>query len=38
MKQGDFLLDVKLPTAEGKSAQISGFLGKKLILIHFASW
>ena len=38
MKQGDFLLDVNLPTAAGKTARVSGFLGKKLILIHFASW
>ena len=38
MKRGDLLLDVKLPTADGKFARVSDFLGKKLIVIHFASW
>jgi len=28
----------ELPTIDGKTAQVSDFAGKKLVLIHFASW
>jgi hypothetical protein len=38
MSDGDLLLDVELPTADGKTARLSDFAGKKLVLIHFASW
>ena len=38
MEDGELLLDVGLPTADGKTARLSDFAGKKLILIHFASW
>jgi hypothetical protein len=38
MKAGDFVADFPLPTIDGKYARVSDFAGKKLVLIHFASW
>jgi len=38
MNEGELLLDVELPTADGRKASLSDFAGKKLVLIHFASW
>ena len=34
----DLFPDPELPRIDGKTARISDFAGKKLILIHFASW
>ena len=34
----DLFPDPELPTIDGQSARISDFAGKKLVLIHFASW
>ena len=35
---GSFLPDFAFPTIEGKTARLSDFRGKKVVLIHFASW
>jgi len=34
----DLVPDPELPLVNGKTAKISDFAGRKLVLIHFASW
>ena len=38
LASADLFPDPELPLVNGKSARISDFAGKKLVLIHFASW
>ncbi len=35
---GEAYPDFVLPTLEGKDVRLSDFRGKKVLLIHFASW
>ncbi len=38
MKVGNIYPDFRLPTLEGDPVNLSDFRGRKVLLIHFASW
>ena len=37
-KVGEMAVDFLLPTLEGQWGRLSDFRGRKILLIHFASW
>ncbi len=39
LSEGDFLVDLELPTVDGeRTIRLSSLRGKKLLLVQFASW
>ena len=36
--KGEFFPDIKFPTLDGEQASLADYRGKKVLLIHFASW